>query len=167
MKNRWKEIPWKGLVLLLVILIVVSVIAFVLSSIEGFITRVVVVFIGLLVSFFRDDLKRVLGLSKKTEEAQPIVIDQDEHIRKLEKSIVKGREKIEKIVSKLEGEQKSHKQQKIAREIVERTTSLIATIDVAKSYAIKMRDRNLQQHYDVIAEEIIEIRGRYQSFSAG
>jgi len=166
MKNRWKDIPWKGLVGLLVILIVVSIIAFVLSSIEGFMTGVIVVFIGLLVSFFRDDLKRVLGLSKKTEEAQPVVIDKDDSILKIEKTIVKGREKIEKIVSKLEDEQKSHKQQKIAREIVERTTSLIATIDVAKSYAIQMRDGDLQQHYDEIAEEIKEIRGRYQSYTA-
>ncbi len=166
MNNRLKDIPWKGLVVLLVILIIVSIIAFVLSSIEGFMTGVIVVFIGLLVTFFRDDLKRVLGLSKKTEEAQPIVIDQDEHIRKLEKSIVKGREKIEKIVSKFEIEQKSYKQQKIAREIIERTTSLIATIDVAKSYAIQMRDSNLQQHYDEISEEIKEIRGRYQSYTA-
>lgn len=165
MNNRLKDIPWKGLVVLLMILIIVSIIAFVLSSIEGFITGVVVVFIGLLFTFFRDDLKRVLGLSKKTEEAQPIVIDKDDHILKLEKTIVKGREKIEKIVTKFEIEQKSYKQQKIAREIVERTTSLIATIDVAKSYAIQMRDKNLQQHYDEIAEEIKEIRGKYQSYT--
>lgn len=165
MNNRLKDIPWKGLVVLLVILVIVSIIAFVLSSIEGFITGVVVVFIGLLFTFFRDDLKRVLGLSKKKEEAQPIVIDKDDHILKLEKTIVKGREKIEKIISKFEIEQKSYKQQKIAREIVERTTSLVATIDVAKSYAIQMKDKNLQQHYDEIAEEIKEIRGRYQTYT--
>ncbi len=166
MQNRWKNIPWIGLVVLLVILIIVSITAFVLSSIEGFITGVVVVFIGLLFSVFRDDLKRVLGLSKKAEEPQAIVIDKDEPMRKLEKTIAKGREKIEKIVSKFEVEQKSYKQQKIAREIVERTTALIATIDLAKSCAIQMRDNNLRQHYDVIAEEIKEIRGRYQSYAA-
>ncbi|MHA1863804.1 MAG: hypothetical protein ACTSWA_08550 [Candidatus Thorarchaeota archaeon] len=165
MKNRLKDIPLKGLVVLLVILIVVSIVAFVLSSIEGFIAGVVVVFIGLLFSVFRDDLKRVLGLSKKTEEPQPIVIDKDKPMQKLEKTIAKGREKIEKIVSKFEGEQKSYKQQKIAREIVERTTALIATIDLAKSCAIQMRDKDLLQHYNIIADEIKEIRGRYQSYT--
>ena len=152
MKNRLKDIPLKGLVGLLVILITVSIVAFVLSSIEGFIAGVVVVFIGLLFSVFRDDLKRVLGLSKKAKEPQPIVIDKNEPMRKLEKTIAKGREKIEKIVSKFEVEQKSYKQQKIAREIVERTTALIATIDLAKSCAIQMRDNDLLQHYDKIAE---------------
>jgi len=165
MKNRLKNIPWKGLVVLLVILVIVSITAFVLSSIEGFITGVVVVFIGLLFSIFRDDLKRVLGLSKKAEEPQPIVIDKDEPMRKLEKTIAKGREKIEKIVSKFEVEQKSYKQQKIAREIVERTTALIATIDLAKSCAIQIRDNDLLQHYDIIAEEIKAIRARYQSYT--
>ncbi len=163
MKNRWKDIPWKGLVALLVILIVVSIIAFVLSSIEGFIAGVIVVFIGLFVSFFRDDLKRILGLSSEIEESQSIIIDKDAPIWKLEKTIAKGREKIEKIVSKFEVEQKYYKQQKIAREIVERTTALIATIDLAKSCAIQMRNENLLQHYGVIAEEIKEIREKYQS----
>lgn len=165
MKNRWKDIPWKGLVLLLAILIIVSVIAFVLSSIEGFIAGVIVVFMGFLVSFFRDDLKRVLGLSMTTEAPQPIVIDKDAPIWKHEKIIAKGREKIEKIVSKFEVEKKSSKQEKIAREIVERTTALIATIDLAKSCAIQMKDNDLLQHYEEIAEEIKEIRGRYQLFS--
>jgi predicted neutral ceramidase superfamily lipid hydrolase len=52
---------WKGLAALIVILIIVSIIAFLLSSIEGFLAGVVVIFIGFLISFFRDDrLKKTL-----------------------------------------------------------------------------------------------------------
>ena len=165
MNDHRKDFSLIGLVALLVILVAVSIIAFALSSIEGFVTGVVVVFIGLLVSFFRDDMKRFLGLTRKTEEPQPIVINEDDHIRKLEKTIAKGREKVEKIVSKFESAEKSEKQQKMAREIVERTTALIATIDQAKSYAIQVRDNNLQQHFDEISKEIREIRERYQNIS--
>ena len=165
MNDHKKDFSWKGVVILLVILIVVSIIAFVLSSIESFVAGIFVVFIGLVLSFFRDDMKRFLGLTAKTEDPQPIVIDDDERIRKLEKTIAKGREKIEKIVSKFQAEEKSHKQQKIARDIVERTTALIATIDQAKSYSIQMTDINLQQHYDEISKEIKEIRERYQNIS--
>ena len=163
MNNHKKDFSWKGVVILLVILIVVSIIAFVLSSIESFVAGVFVVFIGLVLSFFRDDMKRFLGLARETEDPHPIQYDEADHIRKLEKAITKGREKIEKIVSKFQ--EKSDKQQKMAREIVERTTALIATIDQAKSYAIQVRDNNLQQHFDEISEEIREIRERYQNIS--
>jgi len=110
-------------------------------------------------------MKQFLGLTTKTEDPQPIVIDEDDHIRKLEKTITKGREKVEKIVSKFQAAEKSDKQQKMAREIVERTTALIATIDQVKSYAIQVRDNNLQQHFDEISKEISEIRERYQNIS--
>ncbi|MHA1479861.1 MAG: hypothetical protein ACTSQZ_00340 [Candidatus Thorarchaeota archaeon] len=165
MNDYKKDFSWKGVVILLVILIAVSIIAFVLSSIESFLAGVFVVFIGLVLSFFRDDMKRFLGLTTKTEDSQPIVIDEDDHIRKLEKTITKGREKVEKTVSKFEAAEKSDKQQKMAREIVERTTALIATIDQAKSYAIQKREMNLQQHYAEISEEIRGIRERYQNIS--
>lgn len=165
MNNHKKDFSWKGVVILLVILIVVSIIAFVLSSIESFVAGVFVVFIGLVLSFFRDDMKRFLGLARETEDPQPIVFNEADHIRKLEKAITKGREKIEKIVSKFKAAEKSEKQQKMAREIVERTTALIATIDQAKSYAIQVRDNNLQQHFDEISKEIREIRERYQNIS--
>ncbi|MHA1577426.1 MAG: hypothetical protein ACTSU3_08710 [Candidatus Thorarchaeota archaeon] len=163
MNEHKRDFSWKGVIALLVILVVVSIIAFVLSSIESFVAGVFVVFIGLVLSFFRDDMKRFLGLTRDTEDPQPIVIEEDDHFQKLEKTIAKGREKLEKIISKFETEEKSIKQQKIAREIVERTTALIAAIDQAKSYAIQMRDNNLQMHYDEISEEIKEIRERYQN----
>lgn len=165
MNDHKKDFSWKGVVILLVILVVVSIVAFVLSSIEGFVAGVFVVFIGFVLSFFRDDMKRFLGITRKIEEPEPIVID-DDYLRKLEKTIAKEREKIEKIVSKFEAEPKPYKQQKIAREIVERTTASIAKIDQAKSYAIQMKDTNLQQHYDEISEEIKVIREKYINISS-
>ena len=67
---------WKGLIVLVIILVIVSVIAFLLSSIEGFLTGVVVIFIGFLLSFFRDDIKQALGLSIQQKETTPVAVDE-------------------------------------------------------------------------------------------
>ncbi|MHA2384372.1 MAG: hypothetical protein ACXACT_17500 [Candidatus Thorarchaeota archaeon] len=72
---------------LIVILIIVSIIAFLLSSIEGFLAGVVVIFIGFLISFFRDDLKRVLGLSTQQKEPTPAVEAEEDPLEKLDKMI--------------------------------------------------------------------------------
>jgi hypothetical protein len=75
---------WKGLAALIVILIIVSIIAFLLSSIEGFLAGVVVIFIGFLISFFRDDLKRVLGLSTQRKEPTPVAKTEEASLDKLD-----------------------------------------------------------------------------------
>ena len=159
---------WKGLAALIVILIIVSIIAFLLSSIEGFLAGVVVIFIGFLLSFFRDDLKRVLGLS--TQQKDPVVVaeakeDPVEALDKmitldLDKKIAKERQSIAKAIAKYN--EKPKKQQKLGLEIVKEATSLLALLDQAKSQAIQSSKPDLVAHYEQIAEEIEEIREKYR-----
>ncbi|MHA2362181.1 MAG: hypothetical protein ACXAB6_09695, partial [Candidatus Thorarchaeota archaeon] len=67
MNRESNGFSWKGLAALIVILVTVSIIAYILSSIEGFLTGIIVIFIGFILSFFRDDLRRILGLGREKE----------------------------------------------------------------------------------------------------
>ena len=149
----------KGFVVLIVILVIVSIIAYALSSIEGFLTGIVVIFIGFLLSFFRDDLRRMLGLTSKDKIPAPIIIETSDVVEKLDTKITKERQNIAKLISKHEAKPK--KQQKIALDIVEEATALIALIDQAKSQAIQRNDASLVEHYEGMAQEIQGIRERY------
>jgi hypothetical protein len=146
----------------------VSIIAFLLSSIEGFLTGVVVIFIGFLLSFFRDDLKRVLGLSNEQKEPAPVVEVEkedpvDELARKIhldmDKKIAKGRQSLAKTIAKYN--EKPKKQQKLGFEIVKEATALLTLLDQAKSQAIQSSKSDLVAHYEEIAVEIEEIREKY------
>ncbi|NHI90712.1 MAG: hypothetical protein EAX87_14425 [Candidatus Thorarchaeota archaeon] len=158
---------WKGLAALIVILIIVSIIAFLLSSIEGFLAGVVVIFIGFLISFFRDDLKRVLGLSTQQKETIPAAELEEDPLDKLDKmisldldkKIAKGRQSIAKTIAKYN--EKPKKQEKIGFEIVQEATALLALLDQAKSQAIQSDKPDLVAHYEQIAVEIEGIRKKY------
>jgi hypothetical protein len=158
---------WKGLIALIVILVIVSIIAFLLSSIEGFLAGVVVIFIGFLISFFRDDLKRVLGLStqrKKTIPAAEVEKNPLDNLDKmisldLDKKIAKGRQSIAKTIAKYN--EKPKKQEKIGFEIVQEATALLALLDQAKSQAIQSGKPDLVAHYEQITVEIEGIREKY------
>lgn len=168
MNSESNSFSWKGLVVLIVILIIVSIIAFLLSSIEGFLAGVVVIFIGFLISFFRDDLKRVLGLSTQQEKPAPVAEAEEDHLEKLDKmitldmdkKIAKGRQSIAKTIAKYN--EKPKKQQKLGTEIVEEATALLALLDRAKSQAIQSGQPELVAHYDLIAVEIEGIREKYR-----
>ncbi len=149
----------KGFVGLIVILVIVSIIAYVLASIEGFITGIVVIFIGFLLSFFRDDLRRILGLTRKDEEPTPVVVEERDPIEKLDKRITKERQTIAKLITKHKA--KPEKQHKIALEIVEETTALLALIDQTKAHAIRKKDSHLVHHYEEMEQEIQGIHERY------
>ena len=151
----------KGFVGLIIILIIVSIIAYVLASIEGFITGIVVIFIGFLLSFFRDDLRRLLGLTNKDKEPVPVVFEESDTIEKLDTKITKERQNIAKLISKHEAKPK--KQQKIALEIIEEATTLVALIDQAKSQAIQRKDTSLVEHYEEMAQKIQGIREKYST----
>ena len=159
---------WKGLAALIIILIIVSIIAFLLSSIEGFLAGVAVIFIGFLISFFRDDLKRVLGLSAQqkeqiqTTEAEENPLDTLDKMISLDmdKKIAKERQNIAKTIAKYN--EKPKKQQKLALEIVEEATALLALLDQAKSQAIQSDKIELVAHYEQIAVEIEGIREKYR-----
>jgi uncharacterized membrane protein len=158
---------WKGLAALIIILIIVSVIAFLLSSIEGFLAGVVVIFIGFLISFFRDDLKRVLGLSTQRKEPTLVAEAEEDPLDKLDKmiqldmdkKIAKERQNIAKTIAKYN--EKPKKQQKLGLEIVEEATALLALLDQAKSQAIQSGKSNLVAHYEQIVVEIEGIREKY------
>lgn len=158
---------WKGLAALIVILIVVSIIAFLLSSIEGFLAGVVVIFIGFLISFFRDDMKRVLGISTQQKEPTPVAEAEVDPLDKLDKminlsmdqKIAKERQSIAKIIAKYN--EKPKKQQKIGLQIVKEATALLALLDQAKSQAIQSNKHDLVAHYEQIAVEIEGIREKY------
>jgi hypothetical protein len=158
---------WKGLAALIVILIIVSIIAFLLSSIEGFLAGVVVIFIGFLLSFFRDDLKRVLGLSTQQKAPTPVVKAEEDPVEILDKminldmdkKIAKERQNLAKTIAKYN--EKPKKQQKLGLEIVKEATALLALLDQAKSQAIQSGKHNLVAHYDEIAVEIEGIREKY------
>jgi len=159
---------WKGLTALIVILIVVSIIAFILSSIEGFLAGVVVIFIGFLISFFRDDLKRVLGLSTQQKEpAQGTEVEEapldkrDKMINlEMDKKSAKERQNIAKTIAKYN--EKPKKQQKLALEMVKDATALLALLDQAKSQAIQSNNHDLVAHYEQIVVEIEGIRENYR-----
>jgi hypothetical protein len=167
MNSESNSFSWKGLAALIVILIIVSIIAFLLSSIEGFLTGVVVIFIGFLISFFRDDLKRVLGLSTPQKEQIPVAEVEEKPLEKLDKKIIldmdkkiaKERQSLAKIIAKYN--EKPKKQQKLALEIVKEATALLALLDQAKSQAIQSGKKALVAHYEQIAVEIEEIREKY------
>ena len=158
---------WKGLSALIIILVIVSIIAFILSSIEGFLAGVIVIFIGFLLSFFRDDLKRVLGLSTQRKESTSVVQVEEDSLVKLDKMIIldmdkkiaKGRQNIAKAIAKYY--EKPKKQQKLGLEIVEEATALLALLDQAKSQAIQSGKPDLIAHYEEIAVEIEGIREKY------
>jgi hypothetical protein len=159
---------WKGLTALIVILIIVSIIAFLLSSIEGFLAGVVVIFIGFLLSFFRDDLKRVLGLSTKQKEPTPVAEVEEDPLDKLDKminldmdkKIAKERQNIAKTIAKYN--EKPKKQQKLGLQIVKEATALLALLDQAKSQAIQSSKQELVSHYEQISVEIEGIREKYR-----
>jgi len=159
---------WKGLAALIVILIIVSITAFLLSSIEGFLAGVVVIFIGFLLSFFRDDLKRVLGLSTKQREPSPVTKAEEDPLDKLDKmitlemdkKIAKERQRLAKTIAKYN--EKPKKQQKVGFQIVKETTALLALLDQAKSQAIQSSKRDLVAHYEQIVVEIEGIREKYR-----
>jgi len=158
---------WKGLGALIAILIIVSIIAFLLSSIEGFLAGVVVIFIGFLLSFFRDDLKRVLGLSNQQKEPTPVARAEEDHTDTLDKmitldmdkKIAKARQSLAKTIAKYN--EKPKKQQKLGLEIVKDATALLALLDQAKSQAIQSDKPELVAHYNQIVVEIEGIREKY------
>ncbi len=153
-----KKTPWLGYIALLIILIIVSIAAFVLSSLEGFMTGVIAVFLGLLLSFFRDDIKRILGIEEEKEESPTVSIEGEKHIQKLDKKIAKERTSLAKLLSESKEPLSSKKQRKLDQEIMEEASGLIALIDQAKSHAIQLGASDLVQHYNEIILEIEEIR---------
>jgi hypothetical protein len=164
--------PWLGYIVLTLLLVILSIIAFILSTVEGFLAGVMVIFMGFVLSFFRDDLRRMLGISKSMQtdrtpsgpspEQEKEVLD-SLVLDKLEQDIAKKRAKIEKAISKFEEAEKEKKRLKIARDIVENCTALLATIDQAKSQAIRRKDSTLESHLDGIAGEIETIRTKYRT----
>lgn len=172
LNNESNNFSWKGLAALIVILIIVSIIAFLLSSIEGFLAGVVVIFIGFLLSFFRDDLKRVLGLSAQQKKATPVPeavaeaeedpldkLDKMIHLN-MDKKIAKERQSLAKTIAKYN--EKPKKQPKLGLEIVKEASALLALLDQAKSQAIQSNKHDLVAHYEQIAVEIEEIREKYR-----
>jgi hypothetical protein len=168
MNDDSRGTPWLGFLALFIILIIVSIVAFILASIEGFLAGVIAVFIGLLVSFFRDDLKRVLGLSSQNNEPVRPIEAEDDSVEKmdrmihlnLDKKIAKERQSIAKTIAKYN--EKPKKRDKLGPEIVEEATALLALLDQAKSQAIQSGKPDLVTHYDQIALEVKEIQERYQ-----
>ena len=168
MNNDTRKTPWIGFLALFVILIIVSIIAFTLSSIGGFLAGVVAVFVGLLVSFFRDDLKRMLGLSSQHKEPASPIEAEDDSVEKLDKmihlnldkKIAKERQSIAKTIAKYN--EKPKKQEKLGLQIVEEATALLALLDQAKSQAIQSGKSDLVTHYDQIALEVKEIQEKYR-----
>jgi ABC-type multidrug transport system fused ATPase/permease subunit len=158
---------WKGLAALILILIIVSIVAFLLSSIESFLAGVVVIFIGFLLSFFREDLKQVLGLSSPQKEPIPVAEVEEKPLEQLDKMITlnfdkkisKERQSLAKAIAK--HNEKPKKQEKLALKIVEDATALLALLDQAKSQAIQAGNPELVAHYEEIGVEIEEIRETY------
>jgi len=167
MNSESNSFSWKGLGALVIILIIVSIIAFILSSIEGFVAGVVVIFIGFLLSFFRDDLKRILGLSAQRKESTPVTKVEEDPLEQLDKLIIldmdkkiaKERQNLAKTIVKYN--EKPKKQEKLSAEIVEESTALLALLDQAKSQAIQSGNHDLVTHYEEIAVEIEGIREKY------
>ncbi len=152
----------RGFLVLIIILLIISVIAFALSSIEGFLTGIIVTFIGLVLSFFRDDIKRAVGYGKSTNDPQ-IRVESVNMAEKLDKKIAKERLNLAKLESKFEAKPK--KQAKLRFGIVEEATALLVLIDQAKTDAIRNGNPALAQHYEDMALEIETVRERYQNLS--
>lgn len=159
------KVTWKGIVGLVVILIGISIVAYLLSSLEGFVAGVLAVFIGFLVSFFRSDIKRYLGLQKEKELPKIEVETEDKEgqedlkiIRKLEKKIGKQRQKLAKEVVEYNPALPEKKRRKVDQDIVEEATELIGLLDSAKGRAIQLGEPELVSHYDEILGEIKETR---------
>ena len=167
MNSESRSFSWKGLAALIIILIVVSIIAFILSSIESFLAGVVVIFIGFLISFFRDDLKRTLGFSPQRKESTSVIETEEDSLDKLnkmitmdiDKKIAKERQNLAKLIAK--HNEKPKKQEKLDSAIVEETTTLLALLDQAKSHAIQSGNPDLVTHYEQIRVELEEIRDKY------
>ena len=169
MNGKSKDFSWKGLAAFVIILIVVSIIVFLLSSIEGILAGVVVIFIGFLLSFFRDEIKQGLGLATKQKEPIPVAGTAEEEdpvdsldrmiTMDMDKKIAKGRQSIAKTIAKYN--EKPKKQEKLGLEIVEDATALLALLDQAKSQAIQSSKPDLVTHYEQIAVEIQGIREKY------
>ncbi|MFO7837709.1 MAG: hypothetical protein R6V83_13785 [Candidatus Thorarchaeota archaeon] len=136
-----------------------------LSSIEGFFAGVLAVFIGFLISFFRSDIKRYLGLKEEEESPKIEVNTEDKQgqedlkiIRKLEKKIGKQRQKLAKEVVEYNPTLPEKKRRKVDQDIVEEATELIGLLDSAKGRAIQLGESELVSHYGEILTEIKEIR---------
>jgi hypothetical protein len=168
LNSESNSFSWKGLAALIIILIIVSIVAFLLSSIEGFFAGVIVIFIGFFLSFFRDDLKRVLGLSTRRKEPASVTDVEEPPLDQLDKmitldmdkKIAKERQNLAKTIAKYN--EKPKKQEKLGHEIVEEATALLALLDLAKSQAIQSSKHDLVAHYEQIAVEIEEIRKKYR-----
>ncbi len=164
MNTEKKNRPWKGYFVLILLLIILSIIAFILTSIEGFVAGVIVIFIGFVLSFFRDDLKLILGLAGSARQPTPTVVEDKAtltRLRELEKEIVKRREKLQKAISKYEEKEKPEKKPKYARQVVEEATSLMARLDQARWEAARAGNENIAQHYVVLLKEIEATREAY------
>ncbi len=167
MNRESNDFSWKGFAALIVILVTVSIIAYILSSIEGFLTGIIVIFIGFILSFFRDDLRRILGLGREKEAPVVPAIEEENPLEKLEKKIAKGRKNLAKTLAEYDVKTKPKKRQKVEQEILEETTALIALLDQAKSFAIQQKVTDLIPHYDQISNEIEDIRNRVSEQLSG
>jgi hypothetical protein len=159
--SRTANVPWKGALGLIIILITISIIAYHLSSIGGFIAGVLAVFVGLIVSFFRTDLKRILGLEKEEEyrDVPTVEVDADKkELRKLEKKIGKERTKLAKTMAEFDDSLPEKKKRKLDQEILEHSTLVVALLDQAKARAIHLGATDLVTHYNEIQVEVEDIR---------
>ncbi|TFG12804.1 hypothetical protein EU537_08245 [Candidatus Thorarchaeota archaeon] len=147
-----------GLGVLITLLILVSAISFLLSSVEGFLAGVFVIFIGFLISFFRDDIKRALGVSKEEPEIPAPEAEEKDPLYDIEKRISKGREKVAKSFVKYESEYKPEKKGKRAQDIYQEASRLLAALHQAKTYAIQQRNSELVDHYEELIQEVEETR---------
>ncbi len=148
------RISIRGLGILFIVLIIVSIFSFILSSIEGFLTGVVVIFIGFLLSFFRDDIKSFLGISKEKAKPAPIEIKKDDPITYIEKGIAKGRKKLTKAIVKNESEYSPEKKKKRSQDIFFEASTLLTVLNQAKGYAIQKGNPELVRHYEELIREV-------------
>ena len=149
-----------GLGALIMLLILVSAISFILSSVEGFLAGIFVIFIGFILSFFRDDIKTVLGISKEKPEIPKPAPKEKDPLYEIEKRISKGREKVAKAVVKYESEYKPEKRAKRARGIYEEASQLLAALHQAKMYAIRKDNPKLVDHYEELIQDVEETRDK-------
>lgn len=149
-----------GIGVLITLLILVSAISFILSSIEGFLAGVFVIFFGFLLSFFKDDIRNALGISKKEPSTTVSEPEEKDRIYNIEKRISKGREKVAKAVVKYESEYKPEKRAKRARDIYEEASQLLAALQQAKMYAIRKDNPELVVHYEELIQDVEETRDK-------
>lgn len=147
-------------------LVILSVIAFAISSMEGVLAGIVVIFIGFLMSFFRDDIKRFLGVSFEKKESTTDPLTERHRIIKIQKYLVKRRWQSKERKLRKQSQttimNQNMKKQNIAKYIVELSTSLLGTIDCVKSCAIQLQNLALLQHYETIYHEVHQIREDYR-----